>query len=181
VAMPGVHVTETQQRLHAPTAAAIAGGLAVPAAFAHLGFTAEALVATFLISVLLVLAVTDLEHRVLPNRIVLPSFALLLVAQLALFPDRALEWILASLGTALVLLIPAAMQRGAVGMGDVKLGLLIGAGLGQDVIQALLFGLLAAWPVAGYLIFRDGRLAPRMALPLGPFVAFGAIVAILVD
>jgi prepilin signal peptidase PulO-like enzyme (type II secretory pathway) len=161
-----------------PTAA-LTGGVAVLAAAAKLGLTGEAVVAVALISVLVVLAVIDVEEGVLPNVIVLPAFAAILLAQVALFPDKGLEWILASIGTALLLLVPAVAKRGMVGMGDVKLGLLLGAGLGQDVIQALLIGLLAIWPLAGYLLLRDGRSATRTAVPLAPFLAIGAIAAIL--
>jgi prepilin signal peptidase PulO-like enzyme (type II secretory pathway) len=63
----------------------------------------------------------------------------------------------------------------------VKLGLLLGAGLGMDVVQALLIGLLAAWPLAGYVLVRDGRDATRLAVPLAPFLAIGAIAAVLLD
>jgi leader peptidase (prepilin peptidase)/N-methyltransferase len=159
--------------------AAIAGGAAVGATFATLGLTGEALVAGALISVLVVLAVIDLEERVLPSTVVLPAFAAILLAHVAIAPDRGLELILASAGTAFVLLVPAVVWRGAIGFGDVRLGLLLGAGLGTGAVQALLVGLLAAWPFAGYLLLRDGRAAARTALPLAPFLAFGAIVAVL--
>jgi prepilin signal peptidase PulO-like enzyme (type II secretory pathway) len=186
VAMPGMRVTATRERssgqsLPVRSMAAVLGGVAVAAAFGKLGLTGEAVVSAFLISVLLVLAVIDLEQGVVPNRIVLPAFAAVLLAQVALFPDQGVEWILASIGTALLLLVPATVRRGTVGMGDVKLGLLLGAGLGMDVMQALLIGLLAAWPLAGYMVLRDGRDATRIALPLAPFLAIGAIAAVLLD
>jgi leader peptidase (prepilin peptidase)/N-methyltransferase len=169
------------ERISGRRAAALVGGVAVAATFAKLGLTAEAVTGAFLISVLVVLAVIDLENRELPDRIVLPAFAAVLLAQVARSPEQGVEWILASIGTALLLLVPAALRRGTVGMGDVKLGLLLGAGLGVDVMQALLIGLLAAWPVAGYLILRDGRAATATALPLAPFLALGAIAAVLLD
>jgi leader peptidase (prepilin peptidase) / N-methyltransferase len=184
MAMPGLRLTGTRetsplQSVPVRNTAAAVGGVAVAATFAKLGLTGEAAVAAFLISVLVVLAVIDIEDRVLPNRVILPAFAVVLLAQVALFPDQGLEWILASAGTALLLLVPAAVRRGTIGMGDVKLGLLLGAGLGTDVIQALLIGLLAAWPLAGYMLLRDGRGATRTALPLAPFLAVGAIAAVL--
>ena len=186
MAMPTLRLTETPETsplgsIPVRKVAAVVGGVAVAAIFAKLGLTGEAAVAAFLVSVLVYLAVVDLEDREIPNRVVLPAFTAVLLANVALFPDDGLEWILASIGTALVLLVPALVRRGSIGMGDVKLGLLLGAGLGTDVIQALLIGLLAAWPLAGYMLFREGTTATRTALPLAPFLALGAIAAVLLD
>jgi prepilin signal peptidase PulO-like enzyme (type II secretory pathway) len=186
MALPGMRVSEAREASPLewvpvrPLAGGV-GGIAVVATFAKLGITGEAFVSAFLIAVLVVLAVIDLEDRVLPNVIVLPAFAVVLLANVALFPDKGLEWILASVGTAVLLLVPALIRRGTIGMGDVKLGLLLGAGLGMDVVQALLIGLLAAWPLAGYMLLRDGRDATRVAVPLAPFLALGAIAAVLLD
>jgi prepilin signal peptidase PulO-like enzyme (type II secretory pathway) len=182
--VPRVRLSETARRppfeaIPVRPTAALTGSVAVAAAFAKLGLTGEAVVAAVLISLLVVLAVIDVEEGVVPNAIVLPGFAAVLLTQVALFPDQGLEWILASIGTALLLLVPAVVKRGMVGMGDVKLGLLLGAGLGTDVIQALIIGLLAIWPLAGYLLLRDGRTATRTAVPLAPFLAIGAIAAVL--
>jgi prepilin signal peptidase PulO-like enzyme (type II secretory pathway) len=186
MALPGMRVSEAREASPLewvpvrPVAGAV-GGVAVVATFAKLGLTGEAVVSAFLISVLVVLAVIDLEDRELPNVIVLPSFVAVLLANVALFPDKGVEWILAAIGTAVLLLVPALIRRGTIGMGDVKLGLLLGAGLGMDVVQALLIGLLAAWPLAGYMLLRDGRDATRLAVPLAPFLAIGAIAAVLLD
>jgi leader peptidase (prepilin peptidase)/N-methyltransferase len=184
VAMPSLSVSSVRrasalERTPVRSAAAATGAVAVAATFAKLGITAEAITDAFLISVLVLLAVIDVETRALPNVIVLSAFAVVLLAQVARAPDQGLEWILASIGTALLLLVPAAVRRGSVGMGDVKLGLLLGAGLGTDVMQALLLGLFAAWPVVGYLALRDGRAATTLTLPLAPFLAVGAIGAVV--
>jgi leader peptidase (prepilin peptidase) / N-methyltransferase len=161
------------------TGAAAAGAVATGLVIAHLGFGGRAFVGVLLVSALAVLAAIDIERRVLPNRIVLPSFAVVLVAQLALFPDQAFEWIAASLATALVLLIAALAKPGGLGYGDVKLGLLLGAGLGENVVVCLVVGVFTIWPVAVYLLARHGREARTMALPFGPFLAVGAVVALL--
>lgn len=157
----------------------VAGALATCLVVAHLGVGGRALVGVLLVSALAVLAAIDIERRVLPNRIVLPSFAVVLVTQLALFPDQAVEWIAASLATGFVLLIAALAKPGGLGYGDVKLGLLLGAGLGENVVVCLVVGVFAIWPVAVYLLARHGREARTMALPFGPFLAVGAVVALL--
>ena len=130
-------------------------------------------------AVLVVLAATDLQDRVIPNRIVLPAAAIVLVAQIAFYSSRAAEWVLSALAAALFLFIPAVIKRGAIGMGDVKLAFLLGAALGYEVLPALTLGFLMMLPVAAYLLVREGTAAKKMYLPLGPFLAAGAIVVLL--
>jgi leader peptidase (prepilin peptidase)/N-methyltransferase len=125
--------------------------------------------------VLVVLAAIDLERRIIPNRIVLPAVVLILAAQIALSPDRALEWTAASLGAALFLLLPLLVYPSGMGMGDVKLALLLGAGLGWAIVPALVAGLVAAFIVALVVLVRGGLAARKTALPFGPFLVLGAL------
>jgi leader peptidase (prepilin peptidase) / N-methyltransferase len=193
VALPGVRMSESAHALRrfalgpaaadlsprGRTGAAVAGVLSALLVVAHFGFGPRALVGVVFVSALAVLAAIDIERRVIPNRIVLPAFCLVLVLQLALFPDQAAEWIAASLAVGLVLLIAALIKPGGLGYGDVKLGLLLGAGLGENVVVCLVVGIFAMWPVAAYLYIRHGRAAGKIALPFGPFLALGAVVALL--
>jgi leader peptidase (prepilin peptidase) / N-methyltransferase len=181
-----MHMSEAVQAIgagavspRARAGAAAAGVVAAALVVAHLGLGGRALIGVFFVSSLAVLSAIDIERRLLPNRIVLPSFAVVLVAQLTLFPDQALEWIGACLGAAFILLIAALIKPGGLGFGDVKLGLLLGAGLGESVLTGLAVGLLAIWPVAIYLYARHGRAAGKIALPFGPFLGLGAVVALL--
>jgi prepilin signal peptidase PulO-like enzyme (type II secretory pathway) len=148
-------------------------------AFLRFGTSARFAVAAFVIPVLCVLAGIDIAERRLPNRIVLPAAAIVLTAQAALWPDRALEFILAAVGGALVLLVPLLFLKAGVGMGDVKLMLLLGAALGSAIVTALLVGSIAAGGYAAVLLLRGGRDARREAFPFGPFLVFGALVALL--
>jgi leader peptidase (prepilin peptidase) / N-methyltransferase len=118
---------------------------------------------------------------VIPDRIVLPAAALVLVLQVAFYPEHATEWVGASLGAALFLLVPALIYPAGMGLGDVKLALLIGAMLGLDVIPALLLGFLSLWPIAAYLIYVHGWSARKAKVPLGPSLAFGAILVLLLS
>ena len=80
---------------------------------------------------LVVLAAIDLRYRILPNRIVLPATAAVLFLQIAFYPESAVEWVACSLGAALFLLLPTLFVSSGIGMGDVKLALLLGAMLGS--------------------------------------------------
>ena len=132
-----------------------------------------------MLAVLAVLSAIDLRWRLLPNKIVLPATAAVLAWQVAFFPGRAPEWILAALGAGALLLLPALLKPGGMGMGDVKLAALLGAALGAAVLTALTLGFLALVPVALVLLVTRGKAARQATLPLGPFLAFGAAVVLL--
>ena len=140
------------------------------------GLTIEAAAAGLLCWILVVITRTDLEHRLIPDKVVLPGAAA--VIALRTIDDPSLEWILCALATGLVLfLIVLAYPRG-LGMGDVKLSALLGGGLGISVIPAMFVGFFAAFVPAAVLFARQGREARKSAIPLGPFLALGGVVAL---
>ena len=157
---------------------AVAAALAALVVIVH-GITARGLIGAGFAVVLVVLSAIDLEHGIIPNRIVLPATAALFAAQVACFPDQAAEWALAALGAAAFLALPLLWVREGVGMGDIKLALFLGAGLGLAVVDGLFYGALAACAMALVLVRRHGRDARRMSFPFGPFLALGGIVAYL--
>jgi leader peptidase (prepilin peptidase)/N-methyltransferase len=123
-----------------------------------------------------VLSAIDTRHRIVPNRIVLPAAAVALVAHTAIDPSLAwLAWALAVAG-ALFLVVLAYPK--SLGMGDVKLALLLGAMLGASVTVALMLGLFAALVLSVVLVSRYGPAARRIGVPLVPFLSFGAVVAL---
>jgi leader peptidase (prepilin peptidase) / N-methyltransferase len=140
------------------------------------GLSADAVVAAFFCAVLVAITAIDIEHRIIPNRLVLPATAIVLVAQTLLHPS--VEWILASFLAALFLFLPALVYPAGLGMGDVKLALLLGAMLGRNVAVALAFGLAAAMVPAIVIVGLKGRAARKIGLPFAPFLALGAVVAL---
>jgi leader peptidase (prepilin peptidase)/N-methyltransferase len=157
-------------------AAAALGAALAALALARHGLTRDGVLAAGLLPVLAVLTGIDLRYRLLPNRIVLPALAAVLVWQIGLAPQRTGEWLAGAVGAAVFLLTPSLLRPGAVGMGDVKLAALMGAALGAEVVGALLIGLVAMAPVALIVLWRRGRNA---TLPMGPCLAFGAAVVLL--
>ena len=141
------------------------------------GLTPEAAVAAFFCSVLVAISAIDIEHRIVPNRIVIPSFVVVLVAQTAIEPSP--EWALGALGASGFLLAAALVYPAGMGMGDVKLALLLGAMLGRLVTVGLLLGMLFALvPAAALAIRYGGGRARKMTLPFAPYLALGAVVAL---
>jgi leader peptidase (prepilin peptidase)/N-methyltransferase len=140
------------------------------------GLSAEAAVAAFFCAVLVAVSAIDLEHRIIPNRIVLPATVVVLLANTA--RELTPEWILAGLAASGFLFAAALIYPAGMGMGDVKLALLMGVALGSTVSVALMVGMLAALVPGIVLLARHGSKARKMGIPFGPFLALGSVVAL---
>lgn len=161
--------------------AALAGAVLVVLCFVKFGFEARAFVSAFFVAALAVLAAFDLEHRLIPNRIVLPAAVAVLVANVAIDPGRSLEWTLAALGASLFLLVPALVYPVGLGMGDVKLALLLGAALGWAVASAIVVAFVCAGLYGIALMLRRGLGARKATIAFGPFLALGGIVTLFLS
>jgi leader peptidase (prepilin peptidase)/N-methyltransferase len=148
----------------------------VVACFVAFGLSPEAVVASVFCIALVAVSAIDIERFIIPNRIVLPATAVVLAAQTALDPSP--EWALAGLGAAAFFFVAALAYPGGMGMGDVKLALLLGVMLGRTVPVALMFAMFAALVPSLVLLARHGRAARKMRIPFGPFLALGGVVAL---
>ena len=140
------------------------------------GFTLEAVAAVVFCWVLVIVTRTDLEHHLIPDLVVLPGAVVLLV--LRTIDDPSLEWILSALAAGLVLFLIVLVYPSGMGMGDVKLTVFLGAGLGVSVIVALFVGFFVAFVPAALIFARHGRESRAHAIPLGPFLALGGVIAL---
>jgi len=140
------------------------------------GTTWDALVAAGFCAALVAVSATDLERRIIPNRVVLPAAVAILVANTVLHPS--VEWAAAGAGAAAFLLLAALAYPGGMGMGDVKLALLLGVAVGRTVPVALFGGMIAALVPSVVLFARHGAAARKMRIPFGPFLALGGVVAL---
>ena len=150
--------------------------LLVAASFLAFGWSGESFVAAFFCATLVTISATDVSHRIVPNVIVLPAAAIVLAAMTVLEPTA--EWALGAFGAALFLFLAALAYPKGMGMGDVKLALLLGAMLGRTVPVALMLGMFAALVPAAVLFVRHGSAARKMAIPFAPFLSLGGIVAL---
>ncbi len=140
------------------------------------GFTLKAVAAAIACAALVVVTATDLERRIVPNRVVLPAFVAVLALNTIWHPSLA--WALGALGAAGFLFLAMLAYPGGMGMGDVKLALLIGALLGATAAVGLMLALLFALVPSIVLLARHGAGARRLAIPFAPFLAAGALVAL---
>ena len=137
-----------------------------------------AIAAAVLVVALVPVVLIDLRHRLIPDVVVLPSAALALAAGVAADPRRWWAPAAAALGAAAFLLLPWVVRPDAMGLGDVKLALLMGAALGAPVVAALAAAFAAAAALGVALVLRHGARARGMALPFGPFLAGGAVAGL---
>ena len=131
------------------------------------------------VAALIALAAIDLDHRLLPNRIVYPLAAWGVVATLLVERPDLAENLVAGAGAFTFLFLAVLAYPRGMGMGDVKLAGVMGLYLGLSVIPALLLAFLAGSVVGLTMIAREGASARKKAVPFGVFLALGGIVALL--
>jgi leader peptidase (prepilin peptidase)/N-methyltransferase len=161
----------------ARVAVAVAGAGLLVASFAVFGGSGRALVGAVLCPVLVLLATIDARHRLLPNAIVFPSALLIALIVAATNPAGFLEHLEAGLALGFFLFLFAAVFPAGLGMGDAKVGLLLGLALGSRTLSAMMLAFLGLFVAALWILSRRGLSARKQSIPFGPFLAFGAIAA----
>jgi leader peptidase (prepilin peptidase) / N-methyltransferase len=128
------------------------------------------------VAMLVAVAAIDLEHRIVPNRILAPAALAALVLWAATDPDRIPQNLLAGLIAGTFLLVFAVVYPAGMGMGDVKLAAVMGLYLGRSVAPALFMGFAAGALVGVGIMVARGASARKRAIPFAPFLAAGAVV-----
>ena len=142
--------------------------------------TVQKVLGLVLLAVLVQISVSDLEARRIRNVVTLPAAIAALVIGLVLHPSGVPGQLVAGLATGVFLTVFAVLSRGGLGMGDAKLGVVLGLYLSRYVVTALVVGLLASAIFSiGVLAVRGVKTGRKTAIPLGPFLALGGVVALL--
>jgi leader peptidase (prepilin peptidase)/N-methyltransferase len=143
------------------------------------GATTEAALGIVLVTLLVPMTAIDVEHKIIPNRLLAP-FAVAALAIVAIGDPDALpeHAIAAAAAGGFFLLAVLAYPRG-MGMGDVKLAAVLGLFLGRSVAPAIAIALVAGTVIGAVIIARKGAAEGRKTkVPFGPFLALGALIAI---
>ena len=141
----------------------------------------QAVAVSLLVAALLVCTATDLLRFRVPNVITYPGTVLALIAAV-LMPDGDIgQALLAAVAGGGFFFILAFITSGGIGLGDAKLAMLIGAGLGvQIAMQALFWGIVAA-AVVMVLMLVLRTVTRKQAVPYAPFLSLAAIAVMLVQ
>jgi leader peptidase (prepilin peptidase) / N-methyltransferase len=153
------------------------GVASVVASFAMFGASAQGLIGAILCPALVLLAAIDIRHHLLPNAIIFPVTAAVGLALAAFDAGEFLNHLFAALALGGFLFVFAAVFPSGLGMGDAKLGFLLGLALGAAVLPAMMLAFLGVFFAALWILVRHGLSARKQTIPFGPFLAAGAIAA----
>ena len=146
----------------------------------HHGDGAALVLGLALVAFLVPIALIDLDHRIIPNRLTGPAAVLAIVLGTALDPGGEIERLIAGAAAGLVLALPALLNPKGMGLGDAKLIGVLGLYLGAAVVPALFVAFVVGTVVGIAIIMRKGMVRGRKtAVPFGPFLALGGVVGVL--
>ena len=142
--------------------------------------TVDKVLGLVLVGILVPIALIDLDHQIIPNKITAPAAILAVAIGLALKPAGVPEQLIAGAGAAAFLLVFVLAYPRGMGMGDVKLAGVLGLFLGREVGVAIFVAVIAGTVVGAAVMARLGvQRGRKTRVPFGPFLALGGIVALL--
>ncbi|HYC82316.1 MAG TPA: A24 family peptidase, partial [Solirubrobacterales bacterium] len=139
----------------------------------------ELVLGLIFLAVLVAVTLTDLERRIIPNKILLVGAVAALAVAAIGDPGSLPVRLVAGAGAGGVLFLAALAYPRGMGLGDVKLAATMGLFLGRNVIPAIFVALLAGSLVGLAIIAREGAAGRKRAIPFGPFLALGGVVGLL--
>jgi leader peptidase (prepilin peptidase) / N-methyltransferase len=145
----------------------------------HIGLHPKLAPALLLTALVVPAAAIDLKHRIIPDAINVPGAVLVYATAVAAQPERWAELLIGGLAGLLFLGLAWFFYPKGMGLGDVKMVLMIGLALGKYVGVALFAAFtLSLVPSLGLLLVKGLR-ARKIGFPFGPFLAFGAVVGLM--
>lgn len=140
---------------------------------------AEAAIGLVFVTMLVTITLTDLEQRIIPNKVLIAAAVLCVAIAAPTDPSGLVERAIAATAAGGILFLVVLAYPAGMGLGDVKLAAVMGLFLGRAIAPAILVALLAGSLVGVALIARHGAKARKMAIPFGPFLALGGVVGLL--
>jgi leader peptidase (prepilin peptidase)/N-methyltransferase len=143
------------------------------------GADQDALLGLALVLLLVPVTLIDLDHRIIPNKLMLVGAVAAPALVLLTAPDDLAEHLIAAASAGGFFLLAVLAYPRGMGMGDVKLAAVLGLFLGRSVGPAVFIALLSGTLIGVAVIARKGAQEGRKtAVPFGPFLALGAVVAL---
>jgi leader peptidase (prepilin peptidase)/N-methyltransferase len=145
--------------------------------FLKFNLTLEALKYITLLLIFMVISVTDIKYRIIPNIVIV--FGLVTGTLFLFLLPFPWSYVTGAAACAVFMLLIYIISRGGTGEGDVKLALVAGMYLGWPLGAVFLFLAYLAGGIAALLLIISKKLDRKSAMPFGPFLAFGGIAAAL--
>ena len=169
----GEHISARYPMIEAITAVVFAAIVLVN------GLDADLVLELPFAAMLIAVAGIDLEHRIIPNKIVVPMAVFGIAATAAVRPDFLVEALIAGAAAFTFMFVIALVHPKGMGMGDVKLAGVMGVYLGLSVVPGLLLGFLTGSLVGVAILAKHGAAGRKRGVPFAPFLALGGLVALL--
>jgi len=161
-----------------PVVEAVTAALLVAVVLAK-GADSDAWLGLAFVVLLVPVTLIDLDHRIIPNTLMLVGTVVSIGLVLLTQPDALTEHLIAAAAAGGFLLVAALAYPAGMGMGDVKLAAVMGLFLGRSVGPAMLVALVTGSVVGALIIARKGSKEGRKtAIPFGPYLAFGGLVGL---
>jgi leader peptidase (prepilin peptidase) / N-methyltransferase len=154
-------------------------GIAFLLCFLRFGVDWPLLVAWTFVAAAVAVAFIDYDHRIIPDKIVLPGLLIGLIASIAINPQDWWKYLAASAGAAVFMFVLAMIWANGMGPGDIKMAAFMGAVLGSGVIIAL-FTAFFVGAVAGVILMATHKRTRKDSIPFGPYLAIGAVLGVFV-
>ncbi|MFS0780747.1 prepilin peptidase [Bacillus sp. 1P06AnD] len=142
-----------------------------------IGWSSELLFAYALISLLVIVTVSDLAYMLIPDKILLVFAAIFLLLMFFLDTLHPLDSILGAVAGFGILLLIALASNGGMGGGDIKLFAVLGFALGVKLTLLALFFSVLYGAVIGLILMLAGVVKKKQPVPFGPFIALGALTS----
>ncbi|MBU8905047.1 prepilin peptidase [Desertibacillus haloalkaliphilus] len=140
------------------------------------GWTSELLIALLLISLLVIITISDLHKMLIPNKILLFFFIVFIPITVLIPHEPWWDGIVGFFVGGGLLYLIAIVSRGGMGGGDVKLFAVLGFILGTRDVLLTLFAATFIGAVVGGIMMMTGKVKRKNPIPFGPFIAIGALV-----
>ncbi|SFA94578.1 leader peptidase (prepilin peptidase) / N-methyltransferase [Cohnella sp. OV330] len=155
-----------------------ATGLLFVWVYATFGWSPAALIGLLLVSLCVIVTVSDLTTMLIPNKVLL-FFAPFLAAACLLLPNKIPWWshLLGAVAGGGILLLIVIVSKGGMGLGDVKLFAVLGFVVGLPNAVVALVAACLAGTLVGVALIAFGVVKRKQPVPFGPFLALGACFA----
>jgi leader peptidase (prepilin peptidase)/N-methyltransferase len=143
------------------------------------GLSMTFIVYVLLTSTLVIVALIDLDHKIIPNAITLPGMVIGLGLSIGALPISPLFSLCGLMIGGAIFYLIALVSKGGMGGGDIKLIAMIGAFLGLHGVLFTIFASSLLGSVVGLMLILLGKKGRKDRVPFGPFLSCGAVLFML--